>query len=42
VEAALDDQRMDTLLTYWEGLVRVFDQSGARVGSGYLELTGYG
>lgn len=41
VEAALDDQRMDTLVTYWEGLVRVFDESGARVGSGYLELTGY-
>ncbi|MEQ8486020.1 MAG: lipocalin-like domain-containing protein [Pseudomonadales bacterium] len=42
VEAALDDQRMDTLLTYWEGLVRVFDEAGARIGSGYLELTGYG
>lgn len=42
VEAAVDDQRMDTLLTYWEGLVRVFDRHGARIGSGYLELTGYG
>jgi predicted secreted hydrolase len=41
VEAALDDQRMDTLLVYWEGMVRVFDEAGDRVGSGYLELTGY-
>jgi predicted secreted hydrolase len=41
VEAAVDDQRMDTLLTYWEGLVRVFDDSGGRVGTGYLEMTGY-
>jgi predicted secreted hydrolase len=41
VEAALDDQRMDTLLTYWEGLVWVFDDSGRRVGTGYMELTGY-
>jgi predicted secreted hydrolase len=41
VEAAVDDQRMDTLLTYWEGLVWVFDEAGRRVGSGYLEMTGY-
>lgn len=41
VEAALDDQRMDTLLTYWEGLVWVFDEAGRRVGTGYLEMTGY-
>jgi predicted secreted hydrolase len=41
VEAALDDQRMDTLLTYWEGLVRVFDEAGRRIGTGYMELTGY-
>ncbi len=41
IEAALDDQRMDTLLTYWEGLVRVFDESGERIGTGYMELTGY-
>lgn len=40
VEAALDDQRMDTLLTYWEGLVKVFE-NGSRVGTGYMELTGY-
>ncbi len=44
VEAALDDQRMDTLLTYWEGLVRVYDagpQAGELIGTGYMELTGY-
>lgn len=41
VVAALDDQRMDTLLTYWEGLVRVLDEAGRPIGSGYMELTGY-
>jgi predicted secreted hydrolase len=41
IEAAIDDQRMDTLLTYWEGLVWVFDETGRRVGTGYLEMTGY-
>lgn len=42
VRAALRDQRMDTLITYWEGLVRVEDESGRPVGNGYMELTGYG
>jgi len=42
VTAALDDQRMDTAIDYWEGLVHVFDPSGARIGRGYMELTGYG
>ncbi len=41
IAAALDDQRMDTLLTYWEGLVRVTDAQGRDVGRGYMELTGY-
>ena len=41
IAAALDDQRMDTLLTYWEGLVRVADAQGRQVGRGYMELTGY-
>lgn len=41
VQAAVDDQRMETLVTYWEGLVRVFDETGARIGTGYMELTGY-
>ena len=42
VEAALDDQRMETTLGYWEGLVDVYDAAGdAPIGRGYLELTGY-
>ena len=51
VRAAVDDQRMDTLLTYWEGLVWVYDRvrdqevaptgGEGRVGTGYMELTGY-
>jgi len=41
VEAAIDDQRMDTLFTYWEGLVTVFDEAGGAIGTGYMELTGY-
>ena len=41
IAAALNDQRMDTLLTYWEGLVRVTDPQGRDVGRGYMELTGY-
>jgi predicted secreted hydrolase len=41
IHAAVDDQRMDTLLTYWEGMVRVQDESGRRIGTGYMELTGY-
>jgi predicted secreted hydrolase len=42
VAAALDDQRMDTAVVYWEGLVIVRDMLGETVGSGYMELTGYG
>lgn len=41
IETELDDQRMDTLLTYWEGLVRVLDAQGRPAGKGYMELTGY-
>jgi predicted secreted hydrolase len=41
VVAAIDDQRMDTLLTYWEGLVYLHDRDGRRIGAGYMELTGY-
>lgn len=41
VVAALDDQRMDTSLVYWEGLVYVYDQRQRRIGRGYMELTGY-
>ncbi len=41
LRAAIDDQRMDVSITYWEGLVHVYDGAGARVGRGYMELTGY-
>ena len=41
IAAVLSDQRMDTLLTYWEGLVRVTDDQGRDAGRGYMELTGY-
>ena len=40
VEAAFDDQRMQTTVRYWEGLVWV-SQAGKRIGRGYLEMTGY-
>lgn len=42
VEAAIDDQLMRTLVRYWEGLIIARSASGERVGTGYLELTGYG
>jgi len=42
IRAAVPDQRMDTAIVYWEGLVDVFDESGKRIGRGYMELTGYG
>lgn len=41
ITASLNDQRMDTLFTYWEGLVKVTDAAGQDVGRGYMELTGY-
>ena len=41
IQASLKDQRMDTLFTYWEGLVEVSDASGQDIGRGYMELTGY-
>ena len=41
IQAALEDQRMDTALVYWEGLVHVHDDAGTQVGRGYMELTGY-
>ncbi|NIP15692.1 MAG: carotenoid 1,2-hydratase [Pseudomonadales bacterium] len=42
IRAAVPDQRMQTSVSYWEGLVGVFDMAGRRVGRGYMELTGYG
>ncbi len=41
IVAAFDDQVMDTFVRYWEGLVWVEDEDGHRLGSGYMELTGY-
>ena len=41
IEAAIDDQRMDTTVEYWEGLVVVEDAKGREIGEGYMELTGY-
>jgi predicted secreted hydrolase len=45
VSALLDDQELDsrgsTGSIYWEGLSELLDDSGKRVGRGYLEMTGY-
>ena len=45
VEALQDDQELDSRAStgsiYWEGLSRLRDRTGAAVGSGYLEMTGY-
>jgi len=41
VEAVFNDQLMDDSFVYWEGMVVVRDDEGARVGDGYMELTGY-
>jgi predicted secreted hydrolase len=45
VRALLDAQELDsrgsTGTVYWEGLSDLFDAQGRRVGSGYLEMTGY-
>lgn len=46
IKPLMDDQENDargsTGSIYWEGAVRAFDERGAQVGKGYLELTGYG
>ena len=41
VTAAVDDQLMETVVRYWEGLVYVTDADGRHLGRGYMELTGY-
>jgi predicted secreted hydrolase len=45
VKALLDAQELDSRSStgsiYWEGLSALFDANGRRVGTGYLELTGY-
>jgi len=45
VRALLDDQELDSRAStgaiYWEGVSDLLDGRGARVGRGYLEMTGY-
>ncbi len=41
IQAAFPNQRMDTVLVYWEGLVYVLDPDERAIGRGYMELTGY-
>ena len=41
VDAAIEDQVMDTSIRYWEGLVSVSDPHARDLGRGYMELTGY-
>ena len=45
VRALFDEQELDSRAStggfYWEGLSEVMDESGRRVGLGYLEMTGY-
>lgn len=41
VRAAFPNQRMDTAIVYWEGLVYVLDPDEQVIGRGYMELTGY-
>ena len=45
VKALIDNQELDsrnsTGAIYWEGLSELIDSNGKRVGSGYLEMTGY-
>lgn len=45
VQALADDQELDASAStggiYWEGLCSLLDAQGRRIGSGYLEMTGY-
>ena len=45
VRALIDNQELDSRQStgsiYWEGLSELMDSKGQRVGSGYLEMTGY-
>jgi predicted secreted hydrolase len=45
VDALMDNQELDSRASagavYWEGLSELLDEKGARVGRGYLEMTGY-
>ncbi len=45
VKTVIDNQELDSRQStgsiYWEGLSELIDSNGKRVGSGYLEMTGY-
>ncbi len=45
IRALLDAQELDSRASsgavYWEGLSDLLDADGARIGRGYLEMTGY-
>jgi predicted secreted hydrolase len=41
VRPRFDDQRWRGSVSYWEGAMTVEDDSGERLGLGYLELSGY-
>jgi predicted secreted hydrolase len=41
IQAAFPNQRMDTAIVYWEGLVYVLDTDERTIGRGYMEMTGY-
>jgi predicted secreted hydrolase len=45
VRALLDAQELDSRAStgaiYWEGLAELLDETGQRIGLGYLEMTGY-
>ena len=41
IQAAFPNQRMDTAIVYWEGLVYVLDTDEHTIGRGYMEMTGY-
>ncbi len=41
IQAAFPNQRMDTAIVYWEGLVFVLDTNDRAIGRGYMELMGY-
>ena len=45
MRAVIDNQELDsrqsTGAIYWEGLSKLIDSNGKRVGRGYLEMTGY-
>ena len=37
----IDNQELPLTVRYWEGAILLSDDTGASIGHGYLELTGY-